>query len=181
MLNQRVKMVMTSVSGHLLSMDFTGTYRSWQQVNPITLFEAPIVRFCKEENYQKIKATLEQEAKRSDYLVIWTDCDREGENIGYQVIDVCTAAKPNIRVFRAKFSEITYQSVSRAVQNLGQPDKRVSDAVEVRKELDLRIGAAFTRFQTLRFQRVFPETLGMCGSLSYQVSIGKPNWIDFPL
>ena len=85
----------------------------------------------------------------------------------------------------ATFSEITGPSIRRAIQNLGQPDKRVSDAVEVRSELDLRIGAyfcyenscfkhklslqvikckfalgaAFTRFQTLRLKRVFP-TLG---------------------
>lgn len=46
-----------------------------------------------------------------------------------------------------------------AMNNLIQPDKRVSDAVEVRQELDLRIGAAFTRFQTLRFQKKFPGIL----------------------
>lgn len=94
------------------------------------------------------------------YLIIWTDCDREGENIGYEIIEVCRTVKPNIKVFRAKFSEITYQSVVRAMQNLGPPNQNVSDAVCVRQELDLRIGAAFTRFQTLRLQQVFPESLG---------------------
>jgi DNA topoisomerase IA len=48
--------------------------------------------------------------------------------------------KPNIRVLRAKFSQITGQAITRAINNLVQPDKRVSDAVNVRSELDLRIG-----------------------------------------
>lgn len=42
--------------------------------------------------------------------------------------------------FRAKFSEITKQSVERALSTLGEPDKAISDAVDVRSELDLRIG-----------------------------------------
>jgi len=42
---------------------------------------------------------------------------------------------------------------------LGQPDKRQSDAVDVRSELDLRTGAAITRFQTMRLQRLFPEKI----------------------
>lgn len=75
--------------------------------------------------------------------------------------------KPSIRVFRAKFSEITAAAVFRALNNLSEPDLRQSQAVDVRSELDLRIGAAFTRFQTLRYQRVFPthiESLVSYGS-----------------
>ncbi len=49
----------------------------------------------------------------------------------------------------------------RAIQNLGPPNQNVNEAVNVRQELDLRIGAAFTRFQTLRLQQVFPATLGI--------------------
>lgn len=45
--------------------------------------------------------------------------------------------------FRAKFSEITRQSIERALQTLGEPDKALSDAVDVRSELDLRIGINF--------------------------------------
>lgn len=48
--------------------------------------------------------------------------------------------KPNIRIFRAKFSEITRQSINRALNNLEQPNKNISDAVEVRQEIDLRTG-----------------------------------------
>lgn len=52
-----------------------------------------------------------------------------------------------------------YRSVSNACNNLVPPDELVSTAVDVRQELDLRIGAAFTRLQTLRLQKVFPEAL----------------------
>ncbi len=88
-------------------------------------------------------------------LIIWTDCDREGENIGYEIIDLCRPLRAGLKIYRARFSEITYNSATRALQNLIQPDQRVSAAVDVRQELDLRIGAAFTRFQTLRLQRLF--------------------------
>ncbi|XP_074063752.1 DNA topoisomerase 3-alpha isoform X2 [Macrotis lagotis] len=155
---QNVTMVMTSVSGHLLAHDFQLPFRKWQSCNPLILFEAQIEKYCP-ENFVNIKKTLEKEVKQCQSLIIWTDCDREGENIGFEIIHVCKAVKPNIRVFRARFSEITEYAVRTACQHLTEPDQRVSDAVDVRQELDLRIGAAFTRFQTLRLQKIFPEVL----------------------
>ncbi|XP_078042704.1 topoisomerase 3-alpha isoform X2 [Augochlora pura] len=156
---QNCDMTMTSVSGHLLNYAFTGAYRKWDGCHPLSLFDAPVTKQCIEENYVKIKQTLEREVKKCSALIIWTDCDREGENIGFEIIQVCQAVKSNIRIYRAKFSEITQASVSRALQNLCDPDEAVSNAVDVRSELDLRIGAAFTRFQTLRLQKVFPRNL----------------------
>lgn len=50
------------------------------------------------------------------------------------------SVRPNLQVFRAKFSEITPNSIRRACETLTEPDSNVSDAVDVRQELDLRIG-----------------------------------------
>ncbi|XP_062999738.1 DNA topoisomerase 3-alpha isoform X2 [Elgaria multicarinata webbii] len=155
---QNVNVVMTSVSGHLLTHDFKLPFRKWHSCNPLFLFDAEIEKFCP-ENYIDIKRTLEREAAQCQALVIWTDCDREGENIGFEIIHVCKAVKPSLQVFRARFSEITPRAIRAACENLTQPDQNVSDAVEVRQELDLRIGAAFTRFQTMRLQKIFPDVL----------------------
>ena len=149
---------MTSVSGHLLNLEFLSSYRNWNNVDPQSLFDATVRKSCS-ENMAPIKRTLEREVRSCQGLIIQTDCDREGENIGFEIIDVCRAIKPNITVYRAIFSEITAAAVKRALQNLTAPDKRQSDAVDVRTELDLRTGAAITRFQTMRLQRLFPEKI----------------------
>ncbi|XP_033096293.1 DNA topoisomerase 3-alpha-like [Anneissia japonica] len=157
-LNQQSSMKMTSVSGHLLNYAFKSMYKNWRSCNPVVLFDADVVKVCP-DNFKDIKRTLEREARQSDILIIWTDGDREGENIGYEIIDTCKAVKRSLKVYRARFSEITPQSIARTCQNLSEPDYLVSAAVDVRQQLDLRIGAAFTRFQTLRLRQVFPEIL----------------------
>ncbi|XP_078273883.1 DNA topoisomerase 3-alpha isoform X1 [Rhinoraja longicauda] len=157
-LGQNISVVMTSVSGHLLQLEFKAPFQKWRSCNPVTLFDAEVEKYCP-ENYVDIKRTLEREVRKCQALVIWTDCDREGENIGFEIIQVCKAVKPNLQVLRARFSEITANSIRHAYENLVEPDEKISDAVDVRQELDLRIGASFTRFQTLRLQKIFPNVL----------------------
>ena len=131
-------MCMTSVSGHLLNNDIEEKYHKWYSCAPSQLFELPVLKTCKTDSGQAIKRTLERESRRSQWLIVWTDCDREGENIGFEIIEVCQAAKPSLRVFRAKFSEITRRSVDRALETLGQPgtqfNRQISRALRVRQQ-----------------------------------------------
>lgn len=146
--------IMTSVSGHLMNYEFIGEYKKWQSCDPISLFTCPIEKTVT-KNMEKIKLTLEQQSRTVQKLVIWTDCDREGENIGQEIVDVCTSIKPNLDVYRARFSEMTQRSIFQAANNLVRLDRALSEAVEARQELDFRIGCAFTRFQTLHLKRKF--------------------------
>ena len=70
------------------------------------LFEIPIEEPINENSHQ-IAENLTQEAKNVDELHIWTDCDREGEAIGYEIVEHVWQTNPNVLVKRAKFSAIT--------------------------------------------------------------------------
>ncbi len=53
-----------------------------------------------------MESNLKAEARTADLLMIWTDCDREGEHIGFEIVAACRKAKPGLRVKRARFSAI---------------------------------------------------------------------------
>ena len=61
------------------------------------------------------------------WLVLWTDCDREGEYIAYEVVDAVKRTRPRIRAFRARFSSLIDTDIWRAVGSLGQLDPRQRD------------------------------------------------------
>ena len=90
-------------------------------------------------------------------LIIWTDCDREGEHIGSEIVEICRAANSRLDVYRARYSAVTQSELRRSMTNLQRLDLKQVAAVEARSELDLRSGAIFTRFQTLRLQQEFPS------------------------
>jgi len=69
-------------------------------------------------------------------------------------------ANPRLDIRRAKFSGTTVTDITNAMARLGAPDRRMADAVRARMELDLRLGSAFTRLQTLSLASRFNELAG---------------------
>ncbi|KAK9804028.1 hypothetical protein WJX73_004084 [Symbiochloris irregularis] len=145
---------MTSVIGHVLSIDFLPQFQNWETTHPASLFDAgtkkseanPKAHVCRH---------LQSEAKGCTHLVLWLDCDREGENICFEVMEHTLAwmqRVPGQQVFRARFSSITAPDIRAAMDKLVQPNENEALAVDARQELDLKVGVAFTRFQTRFFQ-----------------------------
>lgn len=165
----------TSVIGHLLEYEFDSMHSKWTSCDPFALFDAPVESSVKKES-KPIAQNLANEAKRAQMLMIWTDCDREGESIGSEVANVCRKAQRNITVRRARFSAIIaqyvphhfssprqgadsvfYRQIHHAAQHPIQLDMAQANAVEARILLDLKIGSAFTRLQTLTLQQRFDD------------------------
>lgn len=137
-----------------MNMDFEEKYRGWSTCEPVKLFEADIVRFVPED-YIGIEKNLQNESKYCDQLILWLDCDREGENIAFEVMECCLHTNRHLKISRARFSDMTNRSVFNAINNLSKPNEKDNMAVEARREIDLRIGSIFTRFQTMRIKRKF--------------------------
>ncbi|KAH8877911.1 DNA topoisomerase 3-beta-1 [Schistosoma japonicum] len=188
-MSEQVRFKMTSVCGHVMNVDFLSRYNSWDKVDPAELFVAPIE---KKEANPKLKMVdfLRHEAKNAGTLILWLDCDKEGENICFEVINCVHSVMVHPkRILRAHFSAVTDQELHGAMKNLREPNKHEALSVDARQELDLRIGCAFTRFQTKFFQGKYGDlnsnlvsfgpcqtpTLGFCVKRHDQIQSFKPE------
>ena len=178
----------TSVTGHVFGCDFAPQFQSWDKVNEADLFDAETVK-KESSGGGKVCAMLPAESHDCTDLVLWLDCDREGENICFEVISLVKRNIPWDRTWRAKFSAVTKQEMTKAMASLVKPNKDVSDAVECRQELDLKVGCAFTRYQTKFFQGKYGDldasvvsygpcqtpTLGFCVQRHDEIVNFKPE------
>ena len=196
---ERCSHKVTSVAGHVFGTDFGSEYQSWDSVDPAELFHAPIVKKTQKGSVVK---HLQTEARGCDFVVLWLDCDREGENIAFEVLDCImhlmksggdSGVANYDRVYRAYFSAINPSDISKAYGLLGKPDKCQSLSVDARQELDLKVGVAFSRFQTRYFQGRYGDldsavlsygpcqtpTLGFCVQRHIEIETFKPTpyWV----
>nr|XP_034371798.1 DNA topoisomerase 3-beta-1 isoform X2 [Arvicanthis niloticus] len=195
---QPVHFKMTSVCGHVMTLDFLGKYNKWDKVDPAELFsQAPTEKKEANPKLNMVKF-LQVEGRGCDYVVLWLDCDKEGENICFEVLDAVLPVMNNAHngekiVFRARFSSITDTDICNAMTRLSEPDHNEALSVDARQELDLRIGCAFTRFQTKYFQGKYGDldsslisfgpcqtpTLGFCVERHDKIQSFKPEtyWV----
>lgn len=147
----------TSVAGHVFEIDFDSELNK-SSVPQERLFERGHVRYSLTDSGSTVSKHLKSIAGKATQLVLCLDNDREGENICFEVLKVLKPVlRSDCRVRRARFSAVTKAEIHHAFCNLCKPDQNLSDAVEARQELDLKIGVAFTRFQTAHLHAQFAD------------------------
>lgn len=144
-MNTSSNVTMTLVLGHLTGLEFPQTF-SWGKCVPGRLLDAQLLEVVlKQDVYDNIA----QEARNSDYLMIWTDCDREGEFIGYLIFKAAEKSGITLnKTYRAQFSHLERGHILYASQNPGRLDINAVNAVSCRMEIDFRVGTSFTRLLT---------------------------------
>ena len=86
---------------------------------------------------KKIVAKLKDALKAADELYIATDEDREGESIGWHLVQLLN---PKVPVKRMVFHEITEDAILRALNETRDIDRHLVDAQEARRVLDRLVG-----------------------------------------
>jgi len=88
-------------------------------------------------NKKKVVAELKAALKGADELILATDEDREGEAIGWHVLE---ALGPKVPVKRMVFHEITPNAIREALANPRDLDMKLVEAQEGRRKLDRIVG-----------------------------------------
>ena len=88
-------------------------------------------------NKKKVVAELKAALKGADELILATDEDREGEAIGWHVLE---ALGPQVPVRRMVFHEITPHAIREALEHPRDLDMKLVEAQEGRRKLDRIVG-----------------------------------------
>ena len=134
---QKCKLMVTSVVGHIFGLTFEN--KPGRDIS--TLFTAKTKKNI-EDTTKKLRIVehLQELGEEADFLYLWLDCDREGENIGFEVISLTQQFIHYDNVYRARFSALTKSELINAYENPVRPDKYAALSVDARQELDLKIG-----------------------------------------
>jgi len=89
------------------------------------------------KNKKNVVSELKQALKDADELILATDEDREGEAIGWHVLEVL---KPKVPVKRMVFHEITPHAIREALEHPRDLDLKLIEAQEGRRILDRLVG-----------------------------------------
>jgi DNA topoisomerase I len=118
----------------------------------------------KRDVVRKLKSAL----KGVDELLIATDEDREGESIGWHLVEVL---EPSMPVKRMVFHEITREAIERALAQTRDLDTNLVDAQEARRVLDRLVGYSIS---PLLWKKIAPRlSAGRVQSVAVRLLVAR--------
>ncbi|WP_342304705.1 DNA topoisomerase [Methanolobus sp. ZRKC5] len=133
------------LAGHIMGYDFPEKFNNWRECDPAILLDTDPVKNVTKKPFAAAISLL---AIGAEEVVLACDFDREGENIGFEAKAIAEKVA-SFPVKRARFSSLSASEIKKAFTNLVEPDYNMAMSAEARQILDLKMGAAFTRFMTL--------------------------------
>ena len=84
-------------------------------MDPSELYEAPTMRKL-DKHSRAVANHLAGVSRNMDFMVLWLDCDKEGENICFEVLDVCKRNIPKVSLWLDICLVASLTSVPRQIQ-----------------------------------------------------------------
>ncbi len=117
---------------------------------------------------RKVIKELKDALKDADELYIATDEDREGESIGWHLLEVL---EPKVPVRRMVFHEITREAIQDALQHTREMDRALIDAQETRRILDRLVGYSLS---PLLWKKIAPKlSAGRVQSVAVRLIVSR--------
>jgi len=88
----------------------------------------------------KVIESLQAASEKSKEVILAADPDREGEAIAWHVAELLKESKPNVKLKRVAFNEITEEAVKAAIAHPRTIDMHLKEAQEARRVLDRLVG-----------------------------------------
>lgn len=117
---------------------------------------------------KKIVKELKDLLKTADELIVATDEDREGESIGWHLVQLLD---PKVPVHRMVFSEITNDAILEALTNTRQMDENLVAAQETRRVVDRLYGYTLS---PLLWKKIAPKlSAGRVQSVAVRILVER--------
>ena len=144
--------LITSVTGHILNFDYPPPYdkeTNWHNSDPIEIVD---IEPIEKPINQNLVDHISEIGKITDVLIIATDWDGHGEEIGREIVDVASKQNKKIRHGRMRFTSTNPLSLQRAFESQTGLDFDWIRQVDSLRKQDLRMGSTITRFLTIGVQ-----------------------------
>ena len=137
------------LSGHIMNYATTRDLERWTYASVDRILDDPR-SLVKVVSRRGSYAAIRSLAVRSSEVVIATDSDEEGENIGLEVIETLGGYRNPIR--RLWLTTTVPSDIRKAFSSLREFNRNLALSVEARRKIDAIVGFAGTRQVTLRLR-----------------------------